>query len=83
MVFFKGDLNYRKLAYDCRWPPTTSFAEALGAFRPAPLGTLRTLKADVIAGLQPGEAEALTEVDEQWQVNGKWGVVQFAARKTS
>jgi hypothetical protein len=54
LVVFKGDLNYRKLAYDCRWPFTAKFSDALGPFRPAPLVTLRTLKADVIAGVGAG-----------------------------
>jgi hypothetical protein len=40
----------RKLANDCRWPPTTPFATALGSFCPSGLLSLRTLKADVIAG---------------------------------
>jgi len=54
--------------------------EALGGFRPAPLVTLRTLKADVIAGLKPGQGEALATVDADWLVNGRFGVVQFAGR---
>jgi hypothetical protein len=90
-VIFKGDLNYRKLTADCRWPWTTPFAEALG-----PLGgkekaaaakagrasvalvTLRTLKADVVAGLAPGVGEACAARDKDWQVNGRFGVVQAA-----
>lgn len=120
---------------DCRWPPTTPFATALSGFCPSPLVTLRTLKADVIAGvcvcvrdvrcrvrshlkeplkdsdnpltrapspahgrgpppcgrviiahtttpltgLAPGEARALDALDPRWQVNGRFGVVQFAA----
>lgn len=32
----------------------------------------------LIAGLAPGEAEALTKLDPKWQVNGKFGVVQYA-----
>ncbi|GBF90174.1 hypothetical protein Rsub_03307 [Raphidocelis subcapitata] len=78
LVIFKGDLNYRQLAYDCRWPLETPFPSALGPFRPAPLVTLRTLKADVMAGLAPGQGAALDAVDPDWQVNGRFGVVQFA-----
>ena len=40
----QGDLNYRKLTFDCRWPWTSSFGESLMGFRPAPLLSLRTLK---------------------------------------
>jgi hypothetical protein len=68
----------RKLAFDCRWPLDAPFTDALGPFRPAPLVTLRTLKADVMAGLAPGQGAALDKVDSQWQVNGKFGVVQYA-----
>ncbi|KAF6264621.1 hypothetical protein COO60DRAFT_1698204 [Scenedesmus sp. NREL 46B-D3] len=78
LLVFKGDLNYRKLANDCRWPATTPFTTALGGFCPTGLLSLRTLKADVIAGLAPGEAEALDKLDPRWQVNGKFGVLQFA-----
>ncbi|KAG1678797.1 hypothetical protein FOA52_012837 [Chlamydomonas sp. UWO 241] len=76
LAIFKGDLNYRKLTFDCRWPWTTPFSRALQGFGPCPILSLRTLKADVVVGLKPGEGEALAQVDAGWQVNGKFGMVQ-------
>ncbi|KXZ48615.1 hypothetical protein GPECTOR_26g518 [Gonium pectorale] len=78
LVIFKGDLNYRKLTHDCRWPHTTPFVESLQGFRPAPLVALRTLKADVAVGLAPGLDSALDAADADWLVDGKWGMVQAA-----
>jgi hypothetical protein len=75
LVIFKGDANYRRLVGDAHWPPTTLFAAATAYF-PAPLLALRTLKAELITGLQPGEAEALAQVDPQWLVNGVRGLIQ-------
>lgn len=37
----------------------------------------RTMQADVVAGLAPGQGERLTATDPQWLVNGKWGMIQF------
>lgn len=31
-----------------------------------------------MAGLRPGQGAALDAVDKDWQVNGKFGVVQYA-----
>jgi len=31
-----------------------------------------------MAGLAPGQGAALSKVDKDWQVNGKFGVVQWA-----
>jgi hypothetical protein len=41
--------------------------------------SLRTLKADVIAGLKSGQPERLSAIDDQWQVNGKFAVIQSHA----
>jgi len=78
LVIFKGDLNYRKLVGDLNWETTVSFATALQVFRPAPILSLRTAKADVMVGLATGQAEEVTEKDPEWMVNGQWGVIQFA-----
>ena len=75
LVIFKGDANYRRLLGDAHWPPTASFQEATGYF-PAPLAALRTLKAEIIVGLKPGQTEQLGAEDAGWLITGKRGVVQ-------
>ncbi|MCO6451941.1 MAG: protein-glutamate O-methyltransferase family protein [Caldilineales bacterium] len=75
LVIVKGDANYRRLLGDAHWPPTTPFAQALAYF-PAPLLSLRTLKAELIVGLEPGRAERLRAEDADWLVNGRRGVIQ-------
>lgn len=75
LVVVKGDANYRRLLGDAHWPPTASFDRATRYF-PARLVALRTLKAEIIVGLKPGEAERLRADDPFWLVNGRRGVVQ-------
>src|SRR5581483_12000278 len=70
LVIFKGDLNYRKLVYDCKWSTTTPFKEAIGPlateqFAP-PILALRTSKADVIVGLLEGTEERLSASEADW-----------------
>lgn len=77
LVLVKGDANYRRLLGDAHWPPTTPFAEAVDYF-PTALVALRTLKAELIVGLRPGQAEALAAADRDWLVNGRRGVIQAA-----
>jgi len=76
LVFIKGDVNYRRLLDDLHWPPTTRM-EDVTAYFPAPFVTLRTLKGEIMMGLQPGQAEALQAEDPTWLINGKRGVIQF------
>ncbi len=75
MVIVKGDANYRRLLGDSRWPSTVPAQAAIPYF-PAPLLALRTLKSDPIVGLSPGLAEQLNQVDPEWRVNGKRGIIQ-------
>ncbi|KAI9493636.1 hypothetical protein BDB00DRAFT_787743 [Zychaea mexicana] len=82
LVIFKGDLNFRKLLFDCDWPVTTPFKTAIGK----EMGTeftnivsLRTNKADTIAGLPEGLKEELekTVTPLEWRCSGKYAVVEY------
>lgn len=75
LVILKGDVNYRRLVGDVHWSPTTPFERATAYF-PAPFVALRTLKAELILGLRPGQAERLKAQDPDWQVNGRRGLIQ-------
>lgn len=76
LVLCKGDANYRRLLGDAHWDPTAAFA-AVVDYMPAPLAALRTLKSEIIVGLEHGQALELASQDPQWLVNGKRGAVQF------
>ncbi len=76
LIISKGDANYRRILGDRHWPFTTPFDEIM-AYAPAPLLALRTLKAELACGLKAEQIEHLNEEDPTWQVNGRWGVIQF------
>ncbi|XP_055598645.1 damage-control phosphatase ARMT1-like [Uranotaenia lowii] len=80
LLIFKGDLNYRKLLGDFNFPYTTPFRDALRGFVPTSLCTLRTVKADLICGLQEGLSDKLDAKDDQWMVTGEYGVIQFVRK---
>ncbi|MFJ3135629.1 damage-control phosphatase ARMT1 family protein [Streptomyces sp. NPDC102359] len=76
VTVLKGDLNYRRLVGDRYWPPTTSFA-GVTAYFPGPVAALRTLKSDVITGLDPGtEAALVVEEGQRWRTGGTHALVQ-------
>ena len=80
LVVFKGDLNYRKLTYDGMWPHSTPFNEAIGPLARKHNGrgvrslVLRTAKADVCVGLQPGQEKKL---EDGWTRYGKYAMVSY------
>jgi len=76
LILLKGDVNYRRLLEDRDWPPSTDLAAVTG-YMPAPFVTLRTLKAELIVGLAPGQAEAIRADDPDWLVNGERGVIHY------
>lgn len=82
LVFFKGDLNHRKLTYDGAAPATTPFAEAIGPLASEPgapkICSLRTIKSDVIVGFGSKGDETVARLDMEepgWKISGKYAVV--------
>jgi Damage-control phosphatase ARMT1-like domain len=74
-TIMKGDLNYRRLVGDQYWPATTSFA-ALTAYFPSPVVTLRTLKSDVVVGLDGSAVAELDATANAWRVSGTHALIQ-------
>lgn len=79
LILFKGDLNYRRLTGDRTWEHTVPFQQVLRGFLPAPLCSVRTLKANVQVGLEPGQAENLASQDAEWMTSGRYAVIQFCS----
>lgn len=77
LLVSKGDANYRRLLGDRQWDFTTPFAEVVD-YLPVPLAALRTLKAELAAGLEPEKITAAEREDPTWMVDGRWGVIHFA-----
>ena len=80
LVVSKGDANYRRLAGDLDWSPTTSFEYVMRYF-PTALLALRVLKAELALGLSLSQVERLDFDDPQWKVNGNWAVIQFSGQE--
>jgi len=75
LIIVKGDANYRRCLGDRQWSFTTPFDDIVCYF-PSPFVTLRTLKSEIVVGLQLEQVEALNHEDPQWLTNGQWGVIQ-------
>jgi hypothetical protein len=75
LVLLKGDLNYRRLVGDVMWDATTPFADAVAYF-PTSVVALRTLKCDVMVGLDAAALAALDRTGASWRTDGSRGVVQ-------
>ncbi|MFF8935995.1 damage-control phosphatase ARMT1 family protein [Streptomyces paradoxus] len=76
LTIVKGDLNYRRLVGDRLWDPTTPFADVATCF-PGPVAALRTLKSDVITGLDAAtEAALVAAEDQRWRTSGTHALIQ-------
>ncbi|RKE18234.1 damage-control phosphatase ARMT1 family protein [Streptomyces sp. TLI_171] len=77
LTLLKGDLNYRRLVGDRYWPATTPFAAVAGYF-PTPVAALRTLKSDVVTGLDAATVARLDASGAHWRTGGRHALVQLA-----
>ncbi|TEB12483.1 DUF89-domain-containing protein [Coprinellus micaceus] len=89
LVLFKGDLNHRKLTYDCAAPASTPFEQAIGPMSNASgapnIVSLRTIKSDVVVGLGRDGDEIAKRLDNQepgWKISGKYAVVLLSRRSS-
>jgi hypothetical protein len=76
LIVVKGDANYRRMFEDRYWPTSTP-AQMAAAYFPTPFLLLRTLKSEMVVGLQPGEDERLAAEDRDWMFNGRRGVIHL------
>ncbi|MEA3346405.1 MAG: damage-control phosphatase ARMT1 family protein [Chloroflexota bacterium] len=76
LVISKGDVNYRRLLSDRQWPFTTPTEEVLDYF-PTSLLILRTLKGEILTGVEEGVAERIGAEDPDWLLNGQRGLIQL------
>ncbi|MFG3495689.1 damage-control phosphatase ARMT1 family protein [Streptomyces sp. NPDC047928] len=75
LTILKGDLNYRRLVGDRLWDATAPFAD-LTAYFPGAVAALRTLKSDVIVGLDHGTLHALEQSGAAWRTSGTHALIQ-------
>jgi hypothetical protein len=76
LTIMKGDLNYRRLVGDRAWPPCTPFGDAVSYF-PGPVAALRTLKSDVITGVDPATISRLGGTGGSWRTDGSHALIQW------
>jgi hypothetical protein len=79
LIIFKGDVNYRRLLDDAHWPHTARL-EDIATYIPASFVALRTLKAEIMVGLGPGQAASIAAGDPEWLINGRRGLVHFVGK---
>jgi len=78
LVIIKGDVNYRRMLDDRHWSHDARMEDIASHF-PKPFVMLRTLKGEIMVGLQPGQAEELSAEDPTWLINGKRGVIHLVS----
>ncbi|MEU6957576.1 damage-control phosphatase ARMT1 family protein [Streptomyces sp. NPDC045714] len=75
LTVLKGDLNYRRLVGDQSWDATAPFGD-LTTYFPGAVAALRTLKSDVIVGLEEGTLDVLERSADAWRTSGTHALIQ-------
>jgi hypothetical protein len=79
LLILKGDANYRRLLGERHWPFVTPLEIATQHF-PFSFLAMRTVKSEILAGLDPVTALKMERLDQEDQfafVSGKRGVIQL------
>ena len=79
LVISKGDANYRRALGDAQWSKTTPITSIV-SYLPTTALFLRTGKSEVLVGLSEETLAKMSEAEEDWLVNGRWGVIQLVPR---
>jgi Damage-control phosphatase ARMT1-like domain len=66
LIVAKGDLNYRRIVGDRKWPYGTKLSSVAGYFA-SPLALVRTIKSDVVVGVNQGPRST----------TGEFGLIQL------
>jgi uncharacterized protein with ATP-grasp and redox domains len=76
VVIAKGDANYRRLVGDAPWPNETPMAAAISF--PCPVLALRTMKAEVLVGVDAQTCARARALDADWMVSGRFGLIALS-----
>lgn len=79
LIISKGDANYRRALGDAPWPHTTPIRNIV-SYLPTPILFLRTCKSEVLVGMAKNQLDQLKQLgrlEEDWLVNGRWGIIQL------
>ena len=74
LIISKGDANYRRLLGDRHWQTDLPFRAVIN-YLPAACLAIRTLKSEIVVGLDPAR---IPSTDPNWMSDGRWGLIQFA-----
>ncbi|MFP4301952.1 MAG: ARMT1-like domain-containing protein [Spirochaetaceae bacterium] len=86
LTIVKGDFNYRRAFRDTIWPADLPLADAMGlpegtaaarSMSDTPWLFLRTMKSDVLVGVERAQADRLDAEEPGWRTDGRRGVIQF------
>jgi len=78
LILLKGDLNYRKLLSDRAWQHDADFSVVTNGFSNTSYCSLRTLKANLVCGLNREVADQTQKKhpDGSWMTTGTFGIIQ-------
>ena len=80
LVIFKGDLNYRRLVEDRQWKINELLEDRIKYIK-NPVLVLRSLKSNVLLGVDCETSSQKDEAYPSWKTTGDFGIIQFVDGK--